>query len=89
MLIPLIQCNSLILSPTQSQNNFTSTAFFSHATVVTKLTDGYVCSTYMLGGFNLSNYHALTPMIPADIANAITVAQVPIILVPYPLLPSP
>ena len=28
-------------------------------------------------------------MIPADIANAITVAQVPIILVPCPLLPSP
>lgn len=41
----------------------------------------------MLGGFKqfyLSNYHALTPMIPADIANAITVAQVPIILVPCP-----
>ena len=36
-----------------------------------------------------SNYHALTPMIPADIANSITVAQVPIILVPWPLLPSP
>ena len=28
-------------------------------------------------------------MIPADIANSITVAQVPIILVPWPLLPSP
>ena len=36
-----------------------------------------------------SNYHALTPMIPADIASSITVAQVPIILVPWPLLPSP